>query len=182
MKRKFTLPGQAGHEALTLELAKRWGADVIRDSDGTALSEEILQAGYEIYSTICPIREHNPWIRENMHARQQTFLCTAPKTATDNELEIRLMDGFFELQLSVNDSPNAMPYWQVYDRTADMPLKNSDWDYKNGVVTIHTQPYRQYTVSFLAWRDWEEISMYNHTTNNWDKERLMQLNPYANHA
>ncbi|MCL2406277.1 MAG: D-galactosyl-beta-1-4-L-rhamnose phosphorylase, partial [Defluviitaleaceae bacterium] len=140
------------------------------------------QAGYEIYSTICPIREHNPWIRENMHARQQTFLCTAPKTATGNELEIRLMDGFFELQLSINDSPNAMPYWQVYDRTADTPLSNDDWDYKNGVVTIRTQPYRQYTVSFLAWRDWEEISMYNHTTNNWDKERLMQLNPYADHA
>ncbi|MBM6718008.1 hypothetical protein H6B15_15250, partial [Gemmiger formicilis] len=28
----FTLPGEAGCEALTLELAKRWGADVIRDS------------------------------------------------------------------------------------------------------------------------------------------------------
>ncbi len=26
----FTLPGEAGCEALTLELAKRWGADVIR--------------------------------------------------------------------------------------------------------------------------------------------------------
>ncbi len=61
----FTLPGEAGYEKLTLELAKRWGADVIRDSDGTALSEEILGAGYGIYSTICPIREHNGWIREN---------------------------------------------------------------------------------------------------------------------
>ena len=41
----FTLPGESGYEELTLELAKRWGADVIRDSDGTALSNEILQAG-----------------------------------------------------------------------------------------------------------------------------------------
>lgn len=26
----FTLPGEAGYEKLTLELAKKWGADVIR--------------------------------------------------------------------------------------------------------------------------------------------------------
>ena len=31
----FTLTGEAGYEKLTLELAKKWGADVIRDSDGT---------------------------------------------------------------------------------------------------------------------------------------------------
>ena len=41
----FTLPGESGQEKLTLELAKKWGADVIRDSDGTQLSDEILDAG-----------------------------------------------------------------------------------------------------------------------------------------
>lgn len=60
VKRKgnFTLPGEAGYEKLTLELAEKWGADVIRDSDGTVLSDEILDAGYGIYSTICMIRDH----------------------------------------------------------------------------------------------------------------------------
>ena len=48
----FTLPGEAGYEKLTLELAKKWGADVIRDSDGTKLSQDILDAGYQIYSTV----------------------------------------------------------------------------------------------------------------------------------
>ncbi|MCL2204186.1 MAG: 1,3-beta-galactosyl-N-acetylhexosamine phosphorylase [Defluviitaleaceae bacterium] len=182
MKRKFTLPGEAGYETLTLELARRWGADVIRDSDGTKLSEEILGAGYEIYSTICPIREHNPWIRENMHARQQTFLSTAPLTATGDSLSVTLMADFFAEQFSVNDTELAMKYWQVYDRTEDRLLPRGDWVYANGAVTIKTVPFRQYTVSFLAWRDWEEISMYNHTTNNWDKEKLMQLNPYAQGA
>jgi len=178
LKRKFTLPGEAGHEALTLELAKRWGADVIRDSDGTALSDEILSAGYEIYSTICPIREHNPWIRQNLHARQQNFLSTTPVTATGSQLTVQLLDGFFEEQFSVNDSENALPYWQVYDRTADELVPAESWKYADGTVTINTIPFRQYTVSFLAWRNWEEISMYNHTTNNWNKEKLMQLNPY----
>ena len=40
----FTLPGESGYEALTLKLARRWGADVIRDSDGTELSPEITQS------------------------------------------------------------------------------------------------------------------------------------------
>jgi len=180
VKRQFTLPGEAGYEKLTLELAKRWGADVIRDSDGTKLSDEIISAGYQVYSTICPIREHNPWLRENMHARQQTFLSTAPVTATGDTLTIRLMDNFFDGQFSVNDSPGGLKYWQVYDRTEDIQVK--DWSYEAGSVTVKTKPFRQYTVSFLAWRDWEEISMYNHTTNNWDKEKLMQLNPYATGA
>ena len=37
----FTLPGEAGYEDLTLRLAEKWGADVIRDSDGTQLSDRI---------------------------------------------------------------------------------------------------------------------------------------------
>ena len=62
-KGSFTLPGEAGYEELTLKLAERWGADVIRDSDGTELSEEITGAGYGIYSTICLIRDHNEWAK-----------------------------------------------------------------------------------------------------------------------
>ena len=33
LKGGFTLPGEAGYEALTLKMADKWGADVIRDSD-----------------------------------------------------------------------------------------------------------------------------------------------------
>ena len=47
-KGSFTLPGEAGYEALTLKMAEKWGADVIRDSDGTKLSDEITKAGYGI--------------------------------------------------------------------------------------------------------------------------------------
>ena len=174
----FTLPGEAGYEALTLELAQRWGADVIRDSDGTTLSDEILNAGYGIYSTICPVREHNDWIRKNPDARQQTFLCTSPRTALGTTLSIPLMQDFFAGQFQVNDSPDASAYWQVYDRTTDVCVPADKWRHQAGAVIIETIPWHQYTVSFLAWRVWEEISMYNHVTNNWDKERLMQLNPY----
>jgi len=179
-KGNFTLPGESGHEALTLELAARWGADVIRDSDGTRLSDTILSADFGIYSTLCIVREHNEWIRSHKDTRQQTFLCTAPVVAESDTLTIRLLDGFFNEQFEVDDSAGAMQYWEVYDRTTDTLVPSCAWTYQpeTGEMHIKAAAWRQYTVSFLAWRVWEEISMYNHVTNQWDKEHLMQLNPY----
>lgn len=90
----FTLPGESGYEALTLALAERWGADVIRDSDGTQLSDEIINAGYGIYSTICIIRDHNEWATQNSDKLQQSFLITNPKVAVEDYLSIYLMEDF----------------------------------------------------------------------------------------
>ena len=107
-KGSFTLPGEAGYEELTLKLAERWGADVIRDSDGTELSEEITGAGYGIYSTICLIRDHNEWAKAHPDQLQQTFLVTDPKTAFGGVLTFDLMEDFFTEQFTINDSPEAL--------------------------------------------------------------------------
>ncbi len=171
----FTLPGESGYEELTLKLAKKWGADVIRDSDGTTLSDEIIDAGYKIYSTICIIRDHNAWAKENPDKLQQTFLMTEPKVAVSESLEIEIMADFFCEQFKINETKDSLKYWQVYDRTTNSEVK--EWSYENGKVTFNTTPWHKYTVSFIAYRIWEEISMYNHTTNNWDKEHLMQIDP-----
>lgn len=179
-KGSFTLPGEAGFEKLTLELADKWGADVIRDSDGTVLSDEITSAGYGIYSTICIIRDHNEWAKENQDKLQQTFLVTSPSVATCDSLTISLMDDFFEEQFRVNSSEDSLKYWQVYDRTTDSLIAREQWSYDECEQSVHIHgiiPWHKYTVSFLAYRIWEEISMYNHTTNNWDKEHLMQIDP-----
>ena len=176
----FTLPGESGYEALTLKMAEKWGADVIRDSDGTVLSDEIVHAGYGIYSTICIIRDHNAWAKENQDKLQQTFLCTPPQVASGSSLTVSLMDSFFAEQFRINDSQRAMKYWEVYDRTANEKVDSASWSYnkEQGTVTISgITPFHKYTVSFLAYRIWEEISMYNHTTNNWEKEHLMQIDP-----
>ncbi|MBO5354179.1 MAG: 1,3-beta-galactosyl-N-acetylhexosamine phosphorylase [Lachnospiraceae bacterium] len=175
----FTLPGESGYEALTLQMAEKWGADVIRDSDGTVLSEEITKSGYGIYSTICIIRDHNEWAKQNLDKLQQTFLCTPARVATEEFVEINLMESFFAEQFKVNDSMAAFPYWEVYDRTTNELVSTEDWVYdpEEGVVTVKAVPFHKYTVSFLAYRIWEEISMYNHTTNNWEKEHLMQIDP-----
>lgn len=179
MKRgDFTLPGEAGYEHLTLELAKRWGADVIRDSDGTHLSEEITGAGYGIYSTICIIRQHNAFAAAHPETQQQTFLCTDAVTAADPELTIDLLKGFFREQFEINETPEALRYMQVMDRTTGEEVPSARWEYKNGSVTVHgCELWHQYTVAFLVWRIWEEINMYNYTTNNWTGEHLRQLDP-----
>jgi beta-D-galactosyl-(1->4)-L-rhamnose phosphorylase len=59
----FTMPGEAGHEDLTLRLARKWGADTVRDSDGTQLSPEITGAGLNVYSTLCLVRSVNEWAK-----------------------------------------------------------------------------------------------------------------------
>lgn len=179
-KGSFTLPGEAGYEKLTLELAEKWGADVIRDSDGTKLSDEITSAGYGIYSTICIIREHNEWAKKNPDKLQQTFLCTQPVVASKDEIKIELLADFFDEQFGINDTERAMKYWQVYDRTTDEVVPANNWNYDKNTKSVTVKgitPWHKYTVSFLAYRIWEEISMYNHTTNNWDKEHLMQIDP-----
>ncbi len=176
----FTLPGESGYEELTLQMAEKWGADVIRDSDGTVLPDEIVHSGYGIYSTICIIRDHNEWAKENQDKPQQTFLCTPAEVALGKTVTIFLMANFFEEQFRVNDSAAAMKYWQVFDRTTNELVDASLWSYDSasGSVTVkNITPFHKYTVSFLAYRIWEEISMYNHTTNHWDKEHLMQIDP-----
>lgn len=181
----FTLPGEAGYEDLTLQLAKKWGADVIRDSDGTELSEEIVNSGYGIYSTICIIRDHNAWAKEHPQYLQQSFLMTQPVLATDSSLSIHLMKDFFEEQFKVNDRADSLKYWEVYDRTSEEKLAAGNWSYdaNTGDVTISdVKPFHCYTVSFLAYRIWEEISMYNHVTNNWEKEHLMPVDPRNSEA
>lgn len=174
----FTLPGESGYEKLTLKMAEKWGADVIRDSDGTVLSDEILNAGYGIYSTICIIRDHNEWAKKNMDKLQQTFLMTQPIVADCDTLTVELMKDFFAEQFSINETEDSLKYWQVYDRTTDTLVGRKHWSYADGKVTIkEITPWHKYTVSFMAYRIWEEISMYNHTTNNWTKEHLMQIDP-----
>ncbi len=174
----FTMPGEAGYEQLTLELARRWGADVIRDSDGTKLSPEIIAAGYRVYSTLCVIREHNAFAEAHPDAQQQTFLCSEAVLAEGDAVVIEPLKGYFTEQFELNDSPEALEYWQVWDRTANEPVPRENWRYEGGRITVTgCVPWRRYTASFLCWRVWEEINMYNHTTNHWTSAHLRQLDP-----
>lgn len=177
----FTLPGEAGYEQLTLRLAKKWGADTIRDSDGTQLSPEIVQSGYAIYSTLCLVRSVQPWARVNRDKLQQNFLMSFPVVADKAQTTITLLAGYYTEQFAVNFGDSPKRWWQVFDRTTGREVPKTRWSVnpRRGTVTIaRTIPGHQYTVNFLAFRLWEEISMYNHLTNNWgDREHLAAVDP-----
>jgi beta-D-galactosyl-(1->4)-L-rhamnose phosphorylase len=177
----FTLPGEAGYEDLTLELAERWGADAIRDSDGTALSDKIVEADYPIYSTICLIRADNEWAKANRDKLQQNYLMSDPVMAETSSVTIDLLKGFFREQFEVNANEDPKKWWQVFDRTSGEEVQKDLWtfDVATGSVIIkNVQKWHKYTVNFLAYRIWEGISMYNHITNNWgDREHQMPIDP-----
>lgn len=180
-KGSFTLPGEAGYEDLTLKLAEKWGADAIRDSDGTVLSDKIISADYNIYSTICLVRADNNWAKANRDKLQQNYLMSSPVIAQGDKVEIDLLKGFFCEQFEVNFNDDPKKWWQVFDRTTDKEVPKEQWtfDPDKGIVTINkTAKWHKYTVNFLAYRIWEAISMYNHTTNNWgDREHQMPVDP-----
>ncbi len=176
MKGGFTLPGEAGYEKLTLELAEKWGADCIRDSDGTVLSDEITGSGIPIYSTVCLVRSVNEWAKAHPNFLQRNFLMSKPALCLGDTLEIRPLEGYFSGQFVINPADGAS-LWQVFDRTSGK--EHTDWSWDGEKVTVkNAEPYHFYTVNFLATRIWEEISMYNHVTNNWgDREHLMAVEP-----
>lgn len=89
------------------------------------MSEEIINAGYGIYSTLCIIRDHNGWAARNPDKLQQAFLITSPKVAVQDYISIYLLEDFFAEQFRVNDSPEAFKYWQVYDRTTGKEVPGS---------------------------------------------------------
>jgi beta-D-galactosyl-(1->4)-L-rhamnose phosphorylase len=177
----FTLPGEAGYEDLTLELAEKWGADAIRDSDGTILSDKIISTGFDIYSTICLVRIDNQWAKANMDKLQQNYLMSYPVIAESDNVKIDLLNGFFREQFKVNTNDDPRKWWQVFDRTTGKEIPAGQWNFdpNKGTVTIkNAQKWHKYTVNFFAYRIWEAISMYNHITNNWgDREHLMVIDP-----
>ena len=179
-KGDFTLPGEAGYEDLTLKLAEQWGADAIRDCDGTQLSDKIVQADFDIYSTICLVRADNEWAKANRDKLQQNYLMSFPVIAESDTVKIDLLSGFFREQFTLNTNDDPKTWWQVFDRTSNVEVPKDQWsfDASDGTVTVKgVTPWHKVTVNFLAYRIWEAISMYNHTTNNWDAEHQMPVDP-----
>ena len=122
---RFTLPGETGMEEEIKKLVKLWGVDAIRDSDGTQLSQELIDMGLTVYSTLCLVRADNEWVKKNPECRQQEYLLTEEYTAEGGELKIDIMATFFSQQLQPNADVDIRKYWQVYDRTAGVP--HEDW-------------------------------------------------------
>lgn len=168
-KGRVTIPTDVDVIPQTLELMERWGADAVRDCDGTDFPPELKNVDGKIYSTYYTTRKDNEWAKANPDEVQQMYLMTPFCTAEGNSLSIHLMKGLYPDMLKPNSHDDITQWWEVIDRTTGEVVPVSDWSYdeESGDVTIKTQSFHDYTVSFLAYIIWDPVHMYNAVTNEW---------------
>ena len=164
-----TIPTDLDVVPQTLELMKLWGADAIRDCDGTDFPTELKDADAEIYSTYYTTRKDNEWAKANPEEIQQMYLMTPFYTADSESLSIEIMKGLYPDMLSPNTRDDIKLWWEVVDLTTGKVVPTDEWDYneEEGKVTIKAVPFHEYTVSFLAYIMWDPVHMYNAVTNDW---------------
>ncbi len=172
---RITVPTEEGFEKQTKEVMERWGADAVRDSDGTRLNSSLKELGARIYATYFVSRGHNAFAAEHLDERQRLYLMSCRVLSKGTSVSIPLMKGYFSQQVMPDYDCELSRYWEVRDRTDGEPVPPSSWhvDRKTNTVTVaNTQPFHEYTVSFLAILKWDSTQMYNYITNNWtDQER-----------
>ena len=98
-KGRFTLPAESNFLKETKELMERWGADAVRDSDGTKLDEEIKKLDTKIYTTYFVARAHNEFAEKHIEECQQLYLMSKFNMALSEELSIDFINGYFTEQI-----------------------------------------------------------------------------------
>ncbi|MBQ9728309.1 MAG: 1,3-beta-galactosyl-N-acetylhexosamine phosphorylase [Clostridia bacterium] len=176
-KGRVTIPTDENYVEGTKKIAELWGADAVRDCDGTHLPKNALEIAEKVYNTYFVVRGDNAWADNHTDELQSVLLITDPVLATkDGELVIELLKGYSKDQLCMNEE-NPKKYWQVFDRTTCEEVLT--WDYLgDGKVKVTgVQAYHQYTVNFFAKNCWDSTQMYNYITNNWNIEKHKVMEP-----
>lgn len=164
---RVTIPTDLDVVPETLEILKKWGADAIRDCDGTDFPQQLKDADAKIYSTYYTTRKDNAWAKANPDEVQQCYIMTGFYTAPGDTVTIPLMKGISPELMQVNTNDDITRWWEVMDRTTGQPVPPEQWSYADGSVTVQAVPFHEYTVNFLAYLIWDPVHMYNATTNGW---------------
>lgn len=178
MKGRVTIPTDESFAEGTKEIAKLWGADAVRDCDGTKLPANARELADKVYETYFVTRGDVEWAKAHPEELQHFFLMSERKTATGASLKIFPAEGYFAEQVRPDFSADALRYWQVVDRTEGKVHARWKADEKEGCVLIeNAKPYHEYTLSFLAHNVWDSTQMYNYITNGWDTDRHSPYDP-----
>ena len=171
---RVTIPTDLDAVPETLALMQRWGADAIRDCDGTEFPAQLRDTGAKVYATYYTTRKDNAWAKANPDEIQQCYIMTGFATAADGALSIPLMQGLSRELLQVNDHDDPARWWEVMDRTTGQPLPASAWHYDKAaeaVVIPAPEAFHEYTVSFLAYLIWDPVHMYQRGDQRLDRRR-----------
>lgn len=180
-KGRITVPTDTGFEEETKRIMREWGADAVRDCDGTTLPANAAALADKVYNTYFVIRGDYDWAMANRDEWQHMYLLSAFVTADCETAVIRLMDGYFDKQVEPDFDADPKKYWEVTDRTTGRLLTADEWEYSRGsgeVTVLRAQPFHDYTVSFLARLLWDPVHMYNALVNNWDEQKHIMYDPF----
>ena len=169
-KGRVTIPTDLDVVPQTLEMIEEWGADAIRDCDGTEFPQKLKDTGAKIYATYYTTRKDNAWAKAHPEEIQQMYIMTSFHTAVADTLEIHLMDHLYPNMLAVNTRDDIRRWWEVMDRTTGEPVPTDQWSYEEetgNVVILSAKRFHEYTVSFLAYIMWDPVHMYNAVVNDW---------------
>ena len=170
-KGRLTIPTDVDIIEDTLKIMDRWGADALRDADGTNFPKELTTVDAKIYATYYTTRKDNAWAKENPEEIQQCYIMTHFHTAFSDSLSICLSEGTSKELIKVNTRDDIKRWWEVIDRTTGELVPPSLWSYdekEECVVLKNCTPYHEYTVSFLAYIIWDPVHMYNSIINQWE--------------
>lgn len=165
-----TIPTDVDVVPETLALLDRWGADAIRDCDGTDYPEELKDVDAKVYSTYYTTRKDNAWAKANPDEVQQCYIMTGFCMAEKAELAIPLMKGVSPELMAVNTRDDIKRWWEVVDRTTGEVVDSAQWDYDEAtgcVIVRNVTAFHEYTVSFLAYLIWDPVHMFNAVVNDW---------------
>ncbi|MEG1459006.1 MAG: 1,3-beta-galactosyl-N-acetylhexosamine phosphorylase [Acetivibrio sp.] len=169
-KGRVTLPSESNFLEETKEMMDRWGADALRDSDGTKLDDAVKSLDANIYTTYFIARGHNEFAKEHMEECQQLYLMSKHNVAAGERLSIHFMDGYYQEQCIPDYLHDPKQWWEVIDRTGGNVVSPANWelDQENHILIIEkAKEFHEYTVSFLVYAIWDPTQMYNHITNHW---------------
>ena len=174
VKGRVTIPTDDSFVEGTKRIAKLWGADAVRDCDGTVMPSNAKELADKVYNTYFVVRGDNEWGRKHPEEAPRAFLSSFKVTANETTLKIDVQKGYHVDQ--VKPDLDNLSYWQVFDKTTGEEIK--DYEVRDTIVTIkNVVPFHVYVVYFLARITWHPTQVYNYLTNNWTCEKQLIYDP-----
>ncbi len=175
-KGRVTIPTDESFVEGTKEIAKLWGADAVRDCDGTILPANAAELAEKVYNTYFVVRGDNEWAKKHPEETHRTFLMTDRVTAMEDTLTISPEAYFLADQIRADWE--EVSRWQVIDRTTGEEIFTWRADESARTVVIEqATPFHEYTVNFMAKVVWHPVQVYNYMTNGWTCEKQRMYDP-----
>ena len=171
MRGRVTIPTDVDVVPETLELLRRWGADAIRDCDGTDYPEELKSVDAKVYSTYYTTRKDNAWAKANPDEVQQCYIIHRLQDRFGRAAEHRAHAGH-QPRADAGQHPRRHQalvggHGPHPGRAAGQPPPGAMRRRPAASSSHEPAAFHDYTVSFLAYLIWDPVHMYNAVTNGW---------------